>query len=142
MELRVVTGDRRMLKQSGKQPGADGGNLVQVQGIPRSRVIGALAEGAFGHDGEHAGAGRGLQHDVAGPDGSGLQRGVGKRQGSGELLQGKLFLRPPCLGRLQRCPPESCEPDCPLEPRDRPVDSFEMGPGLGLLRAGSGVKGE
>ena len=98
-----MTGDRRILKQSGKQPGADGGNLVQVQGIPRSRVIGALAEGAFGHDGEHAGAGRGLQHDVAGPDGSGLQRGVGKRQGSGELLQGKLFLRPPCLGRLQRC---------------------------------------
>ena len=73
-----------------------------MQGIPRSRVIGALAEGAFGHDGEHAGAGRGLQHDVAGPDGGGLQRGVGERQGSGELLQGKLFLRPPRLGRLQR----------------------------------------
>ena len=100
--LRVVTSDRRVLEQSGKQPGADGGDLVQVQGIPRTRAIAALAEGAFGHDGEHAGAGGGLQHDVAGPDGSGLQRGVGERQGSGELLQGKLFLRPPCLGRLQR----------------------------------------
>ena len=73
-----------------------------MQGIPRSRGIGALGERAFGHDGEHAGAGRGLQHDVAGPDGGGLQRGVGERQGGGELLQGKLFLRPPCLGRLQR----------------------------------------
>ena len=102
--LRVVTGDRRVREQSGKQPGADGPELVQVQGIPRSRVIGALAEGAFGHDGEHAGAGRGLQHDVAGPDGGGLQRGVGEGQGGGELLQGKLFLRPPCLGRLQRRP--------------------------------------
>ena len=100
--LRVVTGDRRVLEQSGEQPGADGGNLVQVQGIPRSRVIGALAEGAFGHDGEHAGAGRGLQHDVAGPDRGGLQRGIGERQGGGELLQGKLFLRPSCLGRLER----------------------------------------
>ena len=85
-------------EQSGKQPGADGGDLVQVQG----RAAGVLAERAFGHDGEHAGAGRGLQHDVAGPDGGGLQRGVGERQGGGELLQGKLFLRPPCLGRLQR----------------------------------------
>ena len=99
--LRVVAGDRRVREQSSKQPGADGGDLVQVQGIPRSRVICALAERAFGHDGEHAGAGRGLEHDVAGPDGGGLQRGVGERQGGGELLQGKLFLRPPCLGRLQ-----------------------------------------
>ena len=97
-----MTCDRRILKQSGKQPGADGGDLVQVQGIPRSRAIAVLAEGAFGHDGEHSGAGRGLQNDVAGADGGGLQRGVGERQGGGELLQGKLFLRPPCLGRLQR----------------------------------------
>ena len=72
-----------------------------MQGIPRSRVIGALAERALGHDGEHAGAGGGLQHDVAGADSSGLQRGVGERQRGGELLQGKLFLRPSCLGRLQ-----------------------------------------
>ena len=100
--LRVVTGDRRVLEQSREQGGADGGDLVQVQGISRTRAIAALAERAFGHDGEHAGAGRGLQHDVAGPDGGGLQRGVGERQGGGELLQGKLFLRPPCLGRLQR----------------------------------------
>ena len=99
--LGVVAGDRRVREQSSKQPGADGGNLVQVQGIPRTRAIAALAEGALGHDGEHAGAGRGLQHDVAGPDGGGLQRGVGERQGGGELLQGKLFFRPPCLGRLQ-----------------------------------------
>ena len=90
--LGVVAGDRRIWEQSGKQPGTGGPELVQVQGIPRSRVIGALADGAFGHDGEHAGAGRGLQHVVAGPDGGGLQRGVGERQGGGELLQGKLFL--------------------------------------------------
>ena len=87
--LGVVTGDRRVREQSGKQPGANGGDLVQVQGIPRTRAIGALAERAFGHDGEHAGASRGLQHDVAGPDGGGLQRGVGERQGGGELLQGR-----------------------------------------------------
>ena len=99
--LGVVAGDRRVLEQSSKQPGADGGDLVQVQGLPRSRAIAVLAEGALGHDGEHAGAGRGLEHDVAGPDGGGLQRGVGERQGGGELLQGKLFFRPPCLGRLQ-----------------------------------------
>ena len=100
--LRVVAGHRCVREQSREQTGADGGDLVQVQGIPRSRVIGALAERAFGHDGEHAGTGRGFQHDVAGPDGGGLQRGVGERQGGGELLQGKLFFRPPCLGRLQR----------------------------------------
>ena len=99
--LGVVAGDRRVREQSSKQPGANGGNLVQVQGIPRTRAIAALAEGALGHDGEHAGTRRGLEHDVAGPDGGGLQRGVGERQGGGELLQGKLFFRPPCLGRLQ-----------------------------------------
>ena len=37
--LGVVAGDRRVREQSSKQPGADGGNLVQVQGIPRSRAI-------------------------------------------------------------------------------------------------------
>ena len=94
--LGVVTGHRRILKQSGKQPGPGGRDFVQMQ-----RAAGVLAEGALGHDGEHAGAGRGLEHDVAGPDGGGLQRGVGERQGGGELLQGKLFLRPSCLGRLQ-----------------------------------------
>ena len=32
--LGVVAGDRRVREQSSKQPGANGGNLVQVQGIP------------------------------------------------------------------------------------------------------------
>ena len=95
--LCVVAGDWCVLEQSGKQPGTDGGDFVQVQ-----RAARVLAERALGHDGEHAGTGRGLQHDVAGPDGGGLQRSVGERQGGGELLQGKLFLRPPCLGWLQR----------------------------------------
>ena len=91
--LGVVAGDRRVREQSSTQPGANGGDLVQVQGLPRSRAIAVLAEGALGHDGEHAGTRRGLEHDVAGPDGGGLQRGVGERQGGGELLQSKLFLR-------------------------------------------------
>ena len=72
--LRVVTGDRCIWEQSGKQLGPSGRDFVQMQ-----RAAGVLAERAFGHDGEHAGAGRGLQHDVAGPDGGGLQRGVGER---------------------------------------------------------------
>ena len=37
--LGVVAGDRRVLEQSGKQPGADGGNLVQVQGRARMACL-------------------------------------------------------------------------------------------------------
>ena len=53
--LRVVTGNRRIWEQPREQPGADGGDLVQMQ-----RAAGVLAERTFVHDGEHASAGRGL----------------------------------------------------------------------------------
>ena len=45
------------------------------------------------HHGEHAGAGRGLQHGVARPDGGGPQRGIGEGERGRELLETDLVLR-------------------------------------------------
>ena len=53
------------------------------------------------HDGQHSCTGRGFEHAIAGPDGSGLQRRVGQRQRRGELLHLHLFFGAPGLGRLQ-----------------------------------------
>ena len=95
--LGVERGHHGFWKQPGQKPGACPGVFIEMQ-----FAGGGIAECALGHDGEHAGAGRGLQHDVAGADGGGLQCGIGERQRRRELLQGKLFLRAFCLGRLQR----------------------------------------
>ena len=92
----VVAGDGRAEKQAGQKPGAGCGDLVQVEGAG-----GAIAECARGHHCENAGAGGGFEHDIAGTDCGGLERGVGERERRRELLQGDLFLGTPGLGWLQ-----------------------------------------
>ena len=77
----VVASDGRAGEQAGQEPGAGGGDLVQVEGAG-----GAIAERARGHHREHAGAGGGFEHDIAGPNGGGLEGGVGERQRRRELL--------------------------------------------------------
>ena len=94
--LGVVAGDPAIGEQSREQPCAGGGELVEVQRTGRP-----VAEGALGHDRQHAGAGRGLQHDIAGTDCRGLQRGVGERQRRRELLVLELLLGAPRLGGFQ-----------------------------------------
>ena len=94
--LGVVAGHRRIRKQPGKKPGAHAGEFVQVQGAG-----GPVPERAFGHHGQHPGAGRGFEHGIARPDRGGLQRRVGQRQRRGELLEFHLFFGTPGLGRLQ-----------------------------------------
>ena len=90
--LGVVAGDRASRKQPGEESGADDGELVEVK---RARV---LAEGELRHHGQHAGACRGLEHDVAGSDHRGLQRGVGERQRRRELLIPELVFGAPRVG--------------------------------------------
>ncbi len=63
---------------------------------------GGVAQRALRHHRQHAGAGRGLQHDIARPDRGGLQRGIGERQRSRELLKPDLLFRPPGVRGLQR----------------------------------------
>ena len=92
----VVASDGRAGEEAGQEPGAGGGDLVQVEGAG-----GAIAERARGHHREHAGAGGGFEHDIAGPDGGGLEGGVGEWQRRRELLQRDLFLGTPRLGGLQ-----------------------------------------
>ena len=94
--LRVVAGDGASRKEAGEEAGADGGELVEVQ------RAGVLAERELRHDGQHAGARRGFEHHVAGPDHRGLQRGVGERQRRRELLIPELLLGAPRLGGLER----------------------------------------
>ena len=94
--LGVLAGDGCAGEQAGKQPGAGGGNLVEVECPGR-----ICAEGALRHHREHAGAGRGFEHDVAGPDGGSLKGGVGERQRRRELLQPKLLLGAARLRGLQ-----------------------------------------
>ena len=59
------------------------------------------AEGALGHHGQHAGAGRGFEHDIAGADGGGAERGIGERQRGRELLEANLVLGALGMGGLQ-----------------------------------------
>ena len=94
--LGVVAGDRSGGEQPGQKPGAGCGDLVEMK-----RPAGLLAERAFSHDREHAGAGGGFEHDIAGPDGGCLQGGVGERERRRELLQRDLFLGSARLRRLQ-----------------------------------------
>ena len=88
--------DRSDGEHPGQKPGAGCGDLVEMK-----RPAGLLAERAFGHDREHAGASGGFEHDIAGPDGGCLQGGVGERERRRELLQRDLFLGSPRLRRLQ-----------------------------------------
>ena len=85
----------------GKQPGQ--------KTRPRLRVFVevecarcSVAQGALRHHRQHAGAGRRLQHGVAGPDRGGLQRGIGERQRGRELLEPDLLLGAPGMRGLQR----------------------------------------
>ena len=95
--LGFVAGHLRLGKKQGQQAGPLGGDLVEVEGLR-----GAVAEGAFGHHGEHPGAGARFQHRVAGTDTGGLERRVGQRQGRGELLQADLLLGAARVRGLQR----------------------------------------
>ena len=72
--LGVVAGDGGAGKQLAEEPGARIRDLVQMK-----RAGGPVAERALGHDGQHAGAGGGFEHDIAGADGGGPERGIGER---------------------------------------------------------------
>ena len=94
--LGVVAREGGAGKQAGEQPRAGGGDLVEVE-----RPVGLRPEGALGHDGEHAGACRRFEHDIAGTDGGGLQGRVGERERRRELLVLELLFGAACLGGLQ-----------------------------------------
>ena len=83
----VVAGDARIGKERGEQPGAGIGDLVEMEMAGR-----AVAERALRHDGQHPGAGGGLQHGIARADGGGPERGIGERERRRELLEADLLL--------------------------------------------------
>ena len=90
--LRVVAGDRAAGKQAREESGARGGDLVEVQ-----RAGAPVTEGKLRHHGQHAGAGRGFERDIARPDCGRLQRGIGQGQRRRELLILELLLGAPGL---------------------------------------------
>ena len=93
----VEGGDHSAGEQQPEEPGPRVRVFVEMQ-----MADGAVAQRAFGHDGEHAGAGRGFQHDIARPDRGSLEGGVGERQRRRELLEPDLLLGALRVGRLQR----------------------------------------
>ena len=95
--LRVAAGDGRAREERIEEPGPGGAQLVQVK-----RPLGLAPERALGEHREHAGPGRGLEHHVARAHRRGLERGVGERQGGGELLHRDLLLGAARVGGLQR----------------------------------------
>ena len=95
--LGVVAGHRRLGEQPVQKSRPHGGELVQVQ-----RPRGPGPERALGKDGQHPGAGGGLQHHVPRAHPRGLEHRVGEWERGGELLAGDLLLRAPGVGRLQR----------------------------------------
>ena len=95
--LGVERGDHGLGEEPGQQPGAGLRVLVEM-----NMAGGTVAERAFRHDGQHAGAGRRLQHGVSRPDRGGLERGIGERQRGRELLEPHLLLGAPRVGGLQR----------------------------------------
>ena len=78
-----------------------------------------LAEGAAGHDGEHAGAGGRFQDGVRGPDAGCAEGGPGERKRSRELLVAELVLGAAGLGGL--------------EGREAPEHLHEGGVGVAVL---------
>ena len=80
-----------------RSPGADGGDLVEVEAAG-----GVLAERALRHHRQHAGAGAGFQHGVGGPNGGGSERRIGERERRRELLEADLLLGTLRVGGLQR----------------------------------------
>ena len=94
--FRVEGGGDRLREEPGQEAGASLRVFVQME-----IVCGPVAHRAFGHHRQHAGAGRGFQHGVAGPDGGGLQGGIGQRQRRRELLEADLFLGALGMRRLQ-----------------------------------------
>ena len=85
--LGVVAGDGGGGKELAEEPGAGVRDFVQMQ-----RAGGPVAERALRHHGQHAGACRGFEHDIARPDGGGAERGIGERQRGRELLEADLVL--------------------------------------------------
>ena len=87
----------RLRKQPGQEPRPCLRVLVEMQ-----IAGGGVAQRAFGHHRQHAGAGGGFQHDVARPDRGGLQCRIGERQRGRELLEPDLLLGAPGVGGFQR----------------------------------------
>ena len=84
-------------EQPGEEARPRAGVFVEVECTRRP-----VAQRALRHHRQHAGAGGGLQHDVARADGGGLKRGIGERQRRRELLEPDLLLGAPGVGGLQR----------------------------------------
>ena len=93
----VEGGDGRPGKKQPEEPRPGPGVFVEIQ-----LADGARAQGAFRHHRQHAGAGRRLQHGIAGPDGGSLEGGIGERQRGRELLQADLVLGALRVRGLQR----------------------------------------
>ena len=97
----MVSALKAVTTACGKQPGQKPRPRVRVF-IEMERARRPVAQRALRHHRQHAGAGTGLQHDIAGPDRGGLQSGIGQWQRCRELLQPDLLLGAPCVGGLQR----------------------------------------
>ena len=95
--LRVEGGDDCLREEPRQEPRPGLRVFVEMKMASSAR-----SERAFGHDGQHAGAGRGFQHGVAWPDRGGLEGGIGERQRRRELLQADLLLGAPGMRGLQR----------------------------------------
>ena len=94
--LGVVAGDRGIGEELAQEPGADVRDFVEME-----RAGGPVAERALGHDGQHAGAGRGFEDDIARADGGGAERGIGEGERGRELLEADLVLGALRVGGLQ-----------------------------------------
>ena len=94
--LGVVARDRRVGEAVVQQPRPGGGDLVQVEPAAGVRV-----DAQRGQRGEHAGAGRRLEHGVVGADGRGDAGRPGHLQRGRELLQAHLLVAAAGLRRLQ-----------------------------------------
>ena len=95
--LGVASVDGNARKEPFEQAGPRRGEFVEVEPL-----AGGFAQRTVGHDGEDAGARRGLQHPVAGADHGGLERRIGQGQGRGKLLQADLFLGAARMGGFKR----------------------------------------
>ena len=95
--LGVVAGDLGAGEAVAENPGAGAGQLVQVEA-----AAGLLVDAQRGQRGQHAGAGRRLEHGVAGADAGGDADGPGHLQRRGELLQADLLVAAAGLRGLER----------------------------------------